>query len=76
MNSSGIFITVLLFFVGLFAGASVEHIRMSSAVISGVVSVGSSNFSCGRIVTYPGNSSNVTVERHLRKGEPDVPHLP
>lgn len=76
MNSSGVFIAVLLFFVGLFAGASVEHIHMSSAVIGGVVSIGSSKFSCGRIVTYPGNSANVTVERHLRKGEPDAPHLP
>ena len=76
MNSSGIVIAVLLFFVGLFAGATVEHIHMSNTVISGVVPIGSSKFSCGRIVTYPGNSANATVERHLRKGEPDAPHLP
>lgn len=76
MNSSGIFIAVLVFFAGLFAGASFEHIHMSNTVANGIVSIGSSKFSCGRIVTYPGNSPNVTVERHIRKGEPDEIYLP
>ena len=76
MNQYGVVTAVLVFFAGLFAGASFEHIHMSNTVANGIVSIGSSKFSCGRIVTYPGNSANVTVERHLRKGEPDAPHLP
>lgn len=76
MNHYGVVIIVSVFFAGLFTGASFEHIHMSNTVANGIVSIGSSKFSCGRIVTYLGNSPNVTVERHLHKGEPDEPHLP